>query len=207
MRLGALTLYFHAQVCRSRHERNFPRIMPTTHSPISRIRIFPLIALLLALGAVIMACGSTTDNAGSVTTGSTSKTSSTAKHFKVGQQVKIGSTWIVTINSATTHAATEFDTPKAGDTYLVIDATFKNISSSEQNLSTLLQLSLKDSTGQSYDETITTFAKQPPDGKVAAGDLNRGQIVYEVPKSQKTYTLAFEADIVSSGQVVWNITI
>lgn len=181
--------------------------MPTTHSPSGRIRVLPLIALLLAVGAVIMACGSTTDNTGSLTTGSNSASTSTAKHFKVGQQVKVGNSWIVTINSAKTHAATDIDQPKAGDTYLVIDATFKNVSSAEQNLSTLLQVTLKDATGQSYDETITTFANQPPDGKIAAGSVSRGQMVYEVPTSQKSYTLAFESDIVSSGQVIWDISI
>ncbi len=97
------------------------------------------------------------------------------------------------------------DQPKSGDTYLVIDASFKNVSSTEQDLSTLLQLSLKDATGQKYDETITTFAKQPPDGKVAAGDIVRGQVVYEVPSAQKAFTLAFQSDIVSSGQVIWDI--
>jgi hypothetical protein len=99
------------------------------------------------------------------------------------------------------------DQPTSGDTYLVIDATFKNVASTEQDLSTLLQLSLKDSTGQKYDETVTTFAQQPPDGKVAAGDVVRGQVVYEVPSAQKSFTLAFESDIVSSGQVIWDINL
>lgn len=186
--------------------KDIPRIMPTTHSLLGRIRILPLIGLLFALGAVIMACGSSTDNAGTLTAGAAATSAPAAKHFKVGQQVKAGNTWVVTINSAKTHAATDMDQPKSGDNYLVIDASFKNISSSEQDLSTLLQMSLKDSTGQKYTETITTFAQQPPDGKVAAGDVTRGQIVFEVPSAQKSFTLAFEADIVSSGQVIWDIS-
>jgi hypothetical protein len=181
--------------------------MLTTHSPSSRIRILPLISLLFALGAVIMACGSATDNSGTVTSGASSTSAAAAKHFKVGEQVKAGSTWVVTINSAKTHAGTDIDQPKSGDTYLVVDATFKNISSTEQDLSTLLQLSLKDSTGQKYTETITSFAQQPPDGKVAAGDVARGQVVFEVPTAQKSFTLAFESDILSSGQIVWDISI
>lgn len=181
--------------------------MPTLHSPSGRIRVLPLVMLLLAIGAVIMACGSTTDNSGSTTTGTSATSTPAAKHFKVGQQVKVGSTWVVTVNSVTRHGATDMDQPKAGDTYLVVDATFKNISSAEQNLSTLLQVTLKDATGQSYDETITTFANQPPDGKIAAGSVSRGQMVYETPTTQKSYTLAFESDIMSSGQVVWDISI
>lgn len=169
-------------------------------------RFLPVFALLLAIGGAIMACGSSSDNTGSITTGA-STSSSSAKHFKVGDQVKIGDTWVVTVNSAKLHGATEFDQPKSGDTYLVIDASFKNVSSEEQELSSLLQMSLKDATGQKYTETIATFAKSTPDGKVAAGDILRGQLAFEVPKAQKSFTFAFESDIASSGQTIWDIKV
>lgn len=181
--------------------------MATSTPRTTRVRLLPLIGLLLSLAAVVMACGSTTDNAGASTSGSSSTSTSTAKHFKVGDQVKVGNEWVITVNSAKTHGATDIDQPKSGDTYLVIDMTFKNVSSSEQTLSSLLQLSLKDSTGQKYDNTIASFASQPPDGKVEAGDVVRGQVVYEVPTAQKSFTMAFESDILSSGEVIWDISI
>jgi len=170
------------------------------------LRILPVLGLLLAIAGVIMACGAASDNSGSVTTGGSSSTSA-AQHFKVGQQVKVGSTWVVTLNSAKTHGATDYDQPKSGDTYLVVDVSLKNVSSQEQDLSSLAQFTLKDATGQSYTETITTFANAAPDGKVEAGSLSRGQMVYEVPTAQKTFTFAFEADIVSGGETIWDISI
>lgn len=182
-------------------------LMPTSQPNSTRVRFLPLLGLLFSLAVVIMACGSTSANTGSNASGSSSTSTSTAKHFKVGDQVKVGSTWVVTINSVTTHGATDIDQPKSGDTYLVVDATFKNVSSSEQTLSTLIQMSVKDSTGQKYDNTITSFASQPPDGKVEAGDVVRGQDVYEVPASQKSFTLSFESDVLSSGEVVWDINV
>lgn len=182
----------------------FPAML-TTSSRNTRFHFLPLLGLLFSVAIVVLACGSTSANTGTTTTGSSAASTSSAKHFKVGDQVKVGSTWVVTVNSAQPHGATDMDQPKSGDTYLVIDASFKNVSSTEQDLSTLLQLSLKDATGQKYDETITTFAKQPPDGKVAAGDIVRGQVVYEAPSAQKAFTLAFQSDIVSSGQVIWDI--
>lgn len=179
--------------------------MRTTHQKLWSF--LPVFALLLAIGGAILACGSSTDNAGSLTTGGSSSSSSTAKHFKVGDQVKVGDTWVVTINSAKLHGPTEFDQPKAGDTYLVVDITFKNVSSEEQNLSSLLQMDLKDATGQKYTDAIVGFASSTPDGKVAAGDLLRGQVVYEVPKAQKAFTFDFEADVVSGGQTIWDINV
>jgi uncharacterized protein DUF4352 len=179
--------------------------MRTTHQALRRF--VPVFALLLAVGGVIMACGSSSDNTGTSTTGDSGSSTSSAKHFQVGDQVKVGDTWVVTINSAKLHGPTEFDQPASGNTYLVVDATFKNVSSKEQTLSSALQMSLKDATGQTYEETIATFAKTTPDGKVEAGDLVRGQVVYEVPKAQKSFTFAFESDIVSSGQTIWDIKV
>src|SRR5579863_9254746 len=106
----------------------------------NRLAFFlPMLGVLVAIAAVIMACGgSSTSNTGSLTTGGGSSTTS-AKHYKVGDQVSVGGIYTVTVNSAQTHAATDFDQPAAGNTYLVINVTLKNTSSSEQNLSSLLQ--------------------------------------------------------------------
>lgn len=168
-----------------------------------------LVIVVVALAStVILACGGGSDaNAGNTTSGNTGgQTSGGAKHFKVGDQVKVGDTYVVTVNSVKTNPGTEFDQPKSGDTYLVVDLTVKNVSSQEQNLSSLLQFTFKDASGQKYDEAITSFAT-PPDGKIEAGDQVRGQLAYEVPKAQHTFTLAFQADITSNGQTIWDLSV
>ncbi len=138
------------------------------------------------------------------TTGNTPVTST--QHFTVGQVVKVGDTWDVTVNSVKTSRGDQYSAPKSGNTYLIIDLTMKNISSQEQNVSSLISFDLKDSTGQKYTETITTMSDiHPPDGKVEAGAPLRGQLVYEVPTSIKDYTLSFQADFTSSGQTIWDI--
>lgn len=180
-----------------------------THSRAS-LRVFlPLLSLLGILALVIMACGGSSDNSGtSVGSNSTSTAntsgSSSGSHYKVGDQVKVGNTYIVTINSFKTNPGDDIFKPKAGNVFVVVDVTFKNVSSQEQNLSTLLQCDLKDSTGQKYDETIISNVK-PPDGKLAAGDIVKGQIAYEVAASQHNFTFYFEADIMSGGQTVWDL--
>jgi hypothetical protein len=173
--------------------------------------LLPLFTLLGVLALVIMACGGSSANAGtSVGTSGNSTTtggsSSSNKHFKVGDQVKVGDTFIVTINSFKTNPGDEFDQPKSGNEFVVVDLTIKNVGSDEQDISTVLQCTLKDSTGQKYDETIISNLTAP-DGKLAAGDLVKGQVAYEVPKAQHDFTFAFEADIISSGQTVWDLHI
>ena len=126
------------------------------------------------------------------------------QHFTVGQVVKVGDTWQVTVNSVKTSKGEQFLTPTAGNIYLIVDVTLKNTSGQEQTISSALNFSLQDSTGQKYTETLLTSAT-PPDGKVEAGSLLRGQLVYEVPTSQKAFTFNFEADIVAGGQTVWDL--
>jgi hypothetical protein len=176
----------------------------------SNSRAPALLAILITVLAamVILACGGANSaNSGSLAGGGTTTggSNNAPKHFKAGQQVKVGDTWLVTINSVTTKAGTDIDQPGAGNHYLVIDVTLKNTSSQEQDLSSLLSFTLKDSTGQKYDETITTFTT-PPDGKVAAGDLVRGKLAYAVPASAHSFELAFEADIISGGQTLWDLS-
>ena len=130
----------------------------------------------------------------------------TSAHHKVGEQVRVGD-WAVTINSAMLNAGDEFNSPKAGYTYLVFDATFKNVSSNAQTMSTLGQITVKDSTGQGYTETIATFAKASPGGTVEPGGQTRGEVVFEVPTSQHQFTFAFQPDLFNTTQAIWDINV
>ena len=168
--------------------------------------LLPLCTLLGVLALVIMACGGSSANAGTSvgTSGNNSSSSNSSKHFKVGDQVKVGDTFIATVNSFKTNPGDDIFKPKSGNKFVVVDVTLKNVGSKEQDISSLLQFTLKDATGQKYDETIISNVT-PPDGKLAAGDIIKGQIAYEVAASQHDFTFAFEADIISSGQTVWDL--
>ncbi len=168
--------------------------------------LLPLLTLLGVLALVIMACGESSANAGTSvgTSGNNSSSSNSSKHFKVGDQVKVGDTFVVAVNSFKTNPGDDIFKPKSGNKFVVVDVTLKNVGSNEQDISSLLQFTLKDATGQKYDETIISNIT-PPDGKLAAGDIVKGQIAYEVSASQHDFTLAFEADIISSGQAIWDL--
>ena len=173
-----------------------------------RVRLLLTLAIVGVVALVIIACGAASDtasNSGTTTSGGTSSTTK-SQHFKVGQQVKVGDTYVVTVNSVKTDAGDDVFKPKGGNTFLIVDVSVKNVSSKEQDLSSLLQFTFKDSSGQKYNETIVSNAT-PPDGKIAAGDVTKGQLAYEVPAAQKSFTLAFEADIVSGGQTTWDLSV
>ena len=167
-------------------------------------KVLGILALVLT-AVVIMACGEANTTPPATVTG-TVTSAPQAKHFKVGDQVKVDS-WIITINSATTSAGDEFDQPKNGQ-YLILDITFKNTDSASHTVSSIIQFQFQDSTGQKYDDQITGLSGvTAPDGDVQAGSQARGQVVYDVPTSEHAFTFTFTPDLGDSTAAVWDISI
>lgn len=168
-----------------------------------------LVVLIVIISAVSTGgksnTGTTASTSGSSTTSSTN--TQPAQHFKVGDTVKVGDTWQAVVNSVKTDDGGQFSTLKSGDTYLVIDVSLTNLSSTEQNVSSVLFFTLQDSTGQKYDETVDTNASATLDGKVEAGQPLRGSLAYEVPSSIHSFTLNFSPNIVGSGQTIWDLSV
>ena len=133
-------------------------------------------------------------------------TAAAPQHFKQTDAVQAGNIWDIEIVSAKTSTGSEFNKPqKAGNVFLVFTIKVKNISNQEQSISSALQFTLLDSTGQKYDVTIDPDAGATLDGKVAVGSLLKGAVVYEVPANMHSFTLGFEVNIFSQGQVIWDI--
>lgn len=123
----------------------------------------------------------------------------------IGKPVQVGDTWVVTLNNVNTSTGGEVDVPSSGNTFLVVNVTLKNNSLRNQEASSLVMFSLKDSDGQTYHQAITFSGS--PDGTVAAGGVIRGNIYYEVPTSNHDYILQFTLSIGSTGLAEWNVKI
>lgn len=202
-----------------------PGMYPPPQQPLKKkhtgrkvlIVVIALIVALAACGGIIAAIsngakpntGTTGSSSPQATSQATSAPAQTGSQtFKVGQVVTVGNTWQITVLSAKTSPGGQFSTlQKPGDVYLLVSVSMKNISNQEQDVSSLIQWALKDSSGQTYTETIDTDAPATPDGKVEAGSSLKGTIAYEVPKSMKSFTLSFQNDITSTGQTIWTFTV
>ncbi len=146
-----------------------------------------------------------TNNSG-VTTTTTQQSSSAQQSSNnvIDKPVVANDTWTVTLNSVTMSQGNNmFDVPKAGNTFLVFNVTLHNTSSQNQSTSSLAMFALKDSTGQTYGQDIIYGGS--PDGTVAAGDVIRGDIAFEVPQSMKTFTFQFKPDLIATDLVLWNV--
>src|SRR5215472_13200980 len=67
----------------------------------------------------------------------TTQQQSTQSTHNVGAPVVVSDTWTVTVNSVKKSSGSEFTTPKSGNTFIVVDVTLKNTSSSNQDVSSL----------------------------------------------------------------------
>lgn len=170
-------------------------------------RLILFLGVLVILGA-LLACGGSDTNTGTAAGNTQTKDTPVPapKHFKVGQKVKIGDVFEQVVNSVKISNGDDMNQPKSGMHYLLVDVSLTNVSQKEQNISSLAMWDLRDSSGQQYTEAITSFSK-PPDGKLEAGAPLRGVIAYEVPTLEKKFTLSFQADMLASGQTVWDITV
>lgn len=168
---------------------------------LKRLPLAVIFATLIGVLMVLIACGEAAPAAqvtGSVTS------APTPKPFQIGDHVKVGF-WVITVNSVKTSTGSDFDKPKG--TYLIIDASFQNTDNKSHTISSLIQFTLQDKTGQKYDTAITALSNvTPPDGDVQPGKTTRGQTVYDVPKDQKTFEFTFEEPF-SNAAATWDLTI
>ncbi|HEY7127688.1 MAG TPA: DUF4352 domain-containing protein [Ktedonobacterales bacterium] len=178
---------------------------------VSRKRLITLIGVLFLVPLFIAACGGTDSGNGGTANAAPTATSAPAAtplpgHHGVGEQVAVGTTWMVTVNGVKTSKGGSFSTPDAGNIYLVVDVTVTNVSSEKQPVSSLLSFTLKDTAGKEYDESIAPDVGKPPDGDVEANNQLKGQLVYEVPTDQKLFNLTFISDLLGTDMAVWDLS-
>ena len=138
---------------------------------------------------------SSTQNTPASSNKSNSSSSNTSSGtYKVGQSATSGD-WKVTVESVSTSAGDDLDTPKSGDQYLLIKVSETYTGSDQGNASSLLQFTLRDTNGQSYTETILASGATSPDGTVASGSKVAGTLAYEVPTATKDFQLSYEGSL------------
>jgi hypothetical protein len=167
----------------------------------------PLVIALFTL--FLAACGSSENTGTPITpTPSSQHTQPTEiptpkpQHFKLGQTVKIGTTWTITIKSVRRVQ----DAVEANINYLVFNIAIRNISATEQTFSSL-SFTLRDQDGQAMDFGIISGVKQSPSGKVESGSPLSGDVVFTVRRAkQQTFSLSYEENVAAPGQTIWDVT-
>jgi hypothetical protein len=184
------------------------------HAATHRQRLLVLGLALLVAVFTLLACGEYSNTGTAVNSSSSSSNSNNnsaappVQHFKIGQTIKVGDTWQVQVLSAKTSTGSTYNKPlHPGYAFLIVTVAMKNLSSSEQIVSSLTMFNVSDPNGEKQQVGTDVDAGSPLDGKVEAGSPIRGVLAYEIPKGLHTLTLAFAPDLLSAGQTIWDIKV
>ncbi len=123
--------------------------------------------------------------------------------FNVGDVIDLGNKTL-TVNQVNYPSGNLINQPADGYEFLVVDLTITNKSTSAVTVSTLLQMSLKDSGDQKYDVDFKASAASggsAPDGEIAPGETIRGQVGFQVPINATRLLFVFDADVWGTGKV------
>ena len=140
------------------------------------------------------------NNAAATATADIRSSTSTSSSSNSGNQIsKVGGT--ITLNgvqatlvSVKTNPGGEFDTPKAGNVYVIVHVKLHNTSDKEQDYNEF-DFHLKSGTGNITDSTIVSFENSSDllsYGKLTAGGTAEGDLVFEVKKGDHKAELTWQ---------------
>ena len=124
--------------------------------------------------------------------------------YKVGDSIKLGDS-IITVNSVSTSQGSEYSKPSDGNEWVNLNVTIQNTGSDQQYVTTLGQMFLRDTSGNSYQVSVTDKEIENPnnslDGAVIANSKRTGWVGFEVPKNDKGLQFQYNGSIFGGGTV------
>jgi hypothetical protein len=142
------------------------------------------------------------------TSGSQNTTAKQDEVFKVGDQVKMGSS-IVTINKVEYSQGGQYSKPTAGNEWLNLNITIENTGSTGQGISTLGQMFVRDGDKNSYQVAVTNKAMENPgfglDGQILANSKRTGWVGFEIPKTATGLQFQYNGSMFGGGNILINL--
>lgn len=127
------------------------------------------------------------------------------RSFKVGDQIKLGDS-VVTVNKVEYSQGSQYVHPSEGNEWINLNITIENTGTSQQYVTTMGQMYIRDGGGNSYQVAITNKALENPgfglDGAVIAKSKRAGWVGFEIPKSAKGLQFQYNGSIFGGGNVL-----
>ncbi len=127
--------------------------------------------------------------------------------FSVGEQIEI-SGLVIQVLGVTYPSGTEIVKPKEGYKFVSVDVQVENQGDSVQEVTSIVQMYLKDNTGEKYTFHLgaqSVIDSGLPDDELQPGERIRGQIGFQVPTDAEGLIFVFDAEIFGFGKVFINL--
>ncbi|UTF53256.1 DUF4352 domain-containing protein [Natronosalvus rutilus] len=113
----------------------------------------------------------------------------------VGELIEGDPLHLVVEGARLTDSLGEFTEAETGSEFLVVRIAYKNTSEEFHTVSGLLSTRVRDDESYTYDQSFYGTAEALNDGQIAPGEVERGDLVYEVPEDASGFILEFDFDI------------
>ena len=123
--------------------------------------------------------------------------------YQIGDLVQI-SDLSIQILEVSYPAGTEIVKPREGFQFVAVDVQVENQGSTVQEITSLIQMYLKDETGQKYTFHLgaqSLLDSGLPDDELQPGERVRGQIGFQVPQQVLELIFVFDAEVFGFGKV------
>ena len=141
-------------------------------------------------------------------TAATPTTSSDNQVYKVGDSVKLGGA-ILTVNSVALSSGGAYSKPQAGNQWVNLNITLENTESTEQMVTTMGQMFLKDGDGNSYQVAVTDKTMESVnnslDGTIIAKSKRTGWVGFEVKKGAKNLQFQYNGSLWGGSNILVNL--
>ena len=123
--------------------------------------------------------------------------------FSVGEQIEI-SGLVIQVLGVSYPSGTDFVKPKEDYKFVSVDVQVENQGDSVQEITSIVQMYLKDNTGEKYTFHLgaqSIIDSGLPDDELQPGERIRGQIGFQVPTDAEGLIFVFDAEIFGFGKV------
>ena len=123
--------------------------------------------------------------------------------FSVGEQIEI-SGLVIQLLGVSYLSGTDFVKPKEGYKFVSVDVQVENQGDSVQEITSIVQMYLKDNTGEKYTFHLgaqSVIDSGLPDDELQPGERIRGQIGFQVPTDSAGLIFVFDAEIFGFGKI------
>lgn len=125
--------------------------------------------------------------------------------YKVGDQIKLDNA-IITVNKVEYSQGGQYTKPTEGNEWVNLNVTIENTSSSQQYVTTLGQMFVRDGDGNSYQIAVTNKALENPglglDGAVIAKSKKTGWVGFEIKKGSTGLQFQYNASMWGSKNIL-----
>lgn len=123
--------------------------------------------------------------------------------YQIGDLIEI-SDLAIQVLQVSFPTGNELVKPKADFKFAAVDVTIENLGNTTKEISSIVQMYLKDSTGQKYTFHLgaqSIIDSGLPDDELQPGEKIRGQIGFQVPKDVQGLLFVFNPEIFGFGKV------